>query len=309
MVIGFSYCLETAATYTTQGDDTMMVVQMVATLCALQTQFLGYNSSCGVANLNELIHLRNNYIGAGIVEWLVKRSPFQISCGSYKVFLESTSNIFGLILSIALELEQMKGVGVLCSGNATSNEGVNKSPDMVQGQGKIRVQTYQEARTKNQRAFFGGTWSDSVEHEEEKTKDETCLVAQASNEICLGINLEPDEWIKDSGCSKHMTGNRKLFSTYKAYNGVDEVLDGAFGGVGDEEVVVGEGVVVTSSSLEMLTNNCLGGMMVSLIFLEGLEEEALCEFHGRMGLRKMKMVEEWEVRFIYFERIRSSRKA
>ncbi|GKB63073.1 zf-CCHC domain-containing protein [Tanacetum coccineum] len=37
--------------------------------------------------------------------------------------------------------------------------------------------------------------------------------------ICLGINLEPDEWIKDSGCSKHMTGNQKLFSTYKAYNG------------------------------------------------------------------------------------------
>nr|GEY32616.1 transposase, Ptta/En/Spm, transposase, Tnp1/En/Spm-like protein [Tanacetum cinerariifolium] len=57
------------------------------------------------------------------------------------------------------------------------------------------------------------------EDEEEKTKDETCLVAQASNEICLGINLEPGEWIKDSECSKHMTGNRKLFSTYKAYNG------------------------------------------------------------------------------------------
>ncbi|GJS82694.1 retrovirus-related pol polyprotein from transposon TNT 1-94 [Tanacetum coccineum] len=37
--------------------------------------------------------------------------------------------------------------------------------------------------------------------------------------ICLGVDLEPDEWIKDSGCSKHMTGNRKLFSTYKAYNG------------------------------------------------------------------------------------------
>ncbi|GKF18148.1 hypothetical protein Tco_0063066, partial [Tanacetum coccineum] len=36
-------------------------------------------------------------------------------------------------------------------------------------------------------------WSDSGEDEEEKTKDETCLVAQASNEICLGINLEPDE--------------------------------------------------------------------------------------------------------------------
>ncbi|GJY40407.1 retrovirus-related pol polyprotein from transposon TNT 1-94, partial [Tanacetum coccineum] len=36
--------------------------------------------------------------------------------------------------------------------------------------------------------------------------------------ICLGVDLEPDEWIKDSECSKHMTGNQKLFSTYKAYN-------------------------------------------------------------------------------------------
>nr|GEW83943.1 hypothetical protein [Tanacetum cinerariifolium] len=48
--------------------------------------------------------------------------------------------------------------------------------------------------------------------------------------------------------------------------------------VEDKEVDVGEGVVVTSSSLEILTNSCLGGIMVSLIFLEGLEEEALMEF-------------------------------
>ncbi|GKD08740.1 retrovirus-related pol polyprotein from transposon TNT 1-94, partial [Tanacetum coccineum] len=74
-------------------------------------------------------------------------------------------------------------------------------------------------RDKNQRAFVGGSWSDSGEEDDEKIQDETCLVAQAPNEICLRINLEPDEWIKDSGCSKHMTGNRKLFSTYRAYNG------------------------------------------------------------------------------------------
>nr|GEW60540.1 zinc finger protein [Tanacetum cinerariifolium] len=49
--------------------------------------------------------------------------------------------------------------------------------------------------------FLKRRGSDSGEDEEEKTKDETCLVAQASNEICLRINLEPDEWIKDSGCS------------------------------------------------------------------------------------------------------------
>nr|GEW30179.1 hypothetical protein [Tanacetum cinerariifolium] len=39
---------------------------------------------------------------------------------------------------------------------------------------------------------------------------------------------------------------------------VDGVFDGAFGGEGEEDVVMGEGVVVTSSSLEMLTNSCLG---------------------------------------------------
>ncbi|GJT54887.1 retrovirus-related pol polyprotein from transposon TNT 1-94 [Tanacetum coccineum] len=74
-------------------------------------------------------------------------------------------------------------------------------------------------KNNDQRAFIGGAWSDNGEDEVEKTKDETCLVAQAPDEICLGINLESDEWIKDSGCSKHMTGNRKLFSSYKAYNG------------------------------------------------------------------------------------------
>ncbi|GJT95803.1 hypothetical protein Tco_1091321 [Tanacetum coccineum] len=39
---------------------------------------------------------------------------------------------------------------------------------------------------------------------------------------------------------------------------VDGFFDGAFGGEGEEDVVMGEGVVVTSSSVEMLTNSCLG---------------------------------------------------
>ncbi|GJS69402.1 retrovirus-related pol polyprotein from transposon TNT 1-94 [Tanacetum coccineum] len=69
-----------------------------------------------------------------------------------------------------------------------------------------------------------GRFSDSSEEDDQKANDETCLVAQASSEICLGVDLEPDEWIKDSGCSKHMTSNRKLFSTYKAYNGVNVIF-------------------------------------------------------------------------------------
>nr|GEV19976.1 retrovirus-related Pol polyprotein from transposon TNT 1-94 [Tanacetum cinerariifolium] len=74
-------------------------------------------------------------------------------------------------------------------------------------------------KDKNQRAFVRGSWSDSSEEDDEKVKNEMCLVAQASSEMCLGVDLEPDEWIKDNGRSKHMTGNRKIFSRYKAYNG------------------------------------------------------------------------------------------
>nr|GEY61311.1 DUF4219 domain-containing protein/UBN2 domain-containing protein [Tanacetum cinerariifolium] len=69
-------------------------------------------------------------------------------------------------------------------------------------------------------------------HRKTRTK-ELLSEALGAIAICLGVDLEPDEWIKDNGCSKHMTGNRnlfstyskhmtgnrRLFSTYKAYNG------------------------------------------------------------------------------------------
>nr|GEU54951.1 hypothetical protein [Tanacetum cinerariifolium] len=74
-------------------------------------------------------------------------------------------------------------------------------------------------KNNDQRVFIGGAWSDNGEDEVEKTKDETCLIAQAPDEICLGINLEPDEWIKDSGCSKHMTDYLTKFDP-NSYEGV-----------------------------------------------------------------------------------------
>ncbi|GJS86363.1 retrovirus-related pol polyprotein from transposon TNT 1-94 [Tanacetum coccineum] len=38
-------------------------------------------------------------------------------------------------------------------------------------------------KDKNQRAFVGGSWSDSGEEDDEKVKNKTCLVAQASSEV------------------------------------------------------------------------------------------------------------------------------
>ncbi|GJX29236.1 hypothetical protein Tco_0237315 [Tanacetum coccineum] len=51
-------------------------------------------------------------------------------------------------------------------------------------------------------------------------------------------------------------------------------FDDAFDGGWKEDFVIGEGVVVLSSLLVRSTKSCLGGIMVSLIFLEGLKEEA-----------------------------------
>ncbi|GJW85685.1 retrovirus-related pol polyprotein from transposon TNT 1-94 [Tanacetum coccineum] len=48
-------------------------------------------------------------------------------------------------------------------------------------------------KDKNQRAFVGGSWSDSGEEDDEKVKDETCLVAQASNEVCFESSYFSDE--------------------------------------------------------------------------------------------------------------------
>ncbi|GJX71614.1 hypothetical protein Tco_0308785 [Tanacetum coccineum] len=40
-----------------------------------------------------------------------------------------------------------------------------------------------QSRYQNQKAFVGGSWSDSDEDEEEKTNDEKCLMVKASNEV------------------------------------------------------------------------------------------------------------------------------
>ncbi|GJW94748.1 putative ribonuclease H-like domain-containing protein [Tanacetum coccineum] len=48
-------------------------------------------------------------------------------------------------------------------------------------------------RDKNQREFIGGSWSDNGKEFDEKVKDETCLVAHASSEICSESSYFNDE--------------------------------------------------------------------------------------------------------------------
>ncbi|GKD55045.1 zf-CCHC domain-containing protein [Tanacetum coccineum] len=48
------------------------------------------------------------------------------------------------------------------------------------------------SRNYNQRAFVGGSWSDSDEDEKEKKKDEKCLMAKASNEVLFETEFFSD---------------------------------------------------------------------------------------------------------------------
>ncbi|GJV80475.1 hypothetical protein Tco_1516345 [Tanacetum coccineum] len=48
-------------------------------------------------------------------------------------------------------------------------------------------------RDKNQRAFVGGSWSDTCEEDDENIKDKTCLIAQAQNKVCSDSSYFSDE--------------------------------------------------------------------------------------------------------------------
>ncbi|GJU15280.1 retrovirus-related pol polyprotein from transposon TNT 1-94 [Tanacetum coccineum] len=82
------------------------------------------------------------------------------------------------------------------------------------------------SKDKNQRDFFIGSWSDSGEEDDEKFKDETCLIAHASSEVCsessyfsdenssiddIALDNEYDKLCKMS--LKKITKNKKLKAT------------------------------------------------------------------------------------------------
>ncbi|GJS82285.1 retrovirus-related pol polyprotein from transposon TNT 1-94 [Tanacetum coccineum] len=103
--------------------------------------------------------------------------------------------------------------------------------------------------------------------------------------ICLGVDLEPNEWIKDSGCSKHMTGNRKLFSTYKAYNGGNVVF----------------GIILSSESLGRYSHRRgirkkglyvmkLGNKPKDQICLATIDENSTL-WHRRLGHANMRLIQ------------------
>nr|GFA43199.1 integrase, catalytic region, zinc finger, CCHC-type, peptidase aspartic, catalytic [Tanacetum cinerariifolium] len=55
-------------------------------------------------------------------------------------------------------------------------------------------------------------------HSDKEMRRKERVFGNVLDAVCLRTCLELDEWIKDSGCSKHMTSDKSLLSTYKAYD-------------------------------------------------------------------------------------------
>ncbi|GJR10005.1 hypothetical protein Tco_0792657 [Tanacetum coccineum] len=84
-------------------------------------------------------------------------------------------------------------------------------------------------KPKENKVFVERAWSDS-EDGDEPQNDATCLMEIDSQEVCLKCDLLSNDWIVNSGCTKHMTGNRRLFISYKAYDGGNVVLGSSLKG-------------------------------------------------------------------------------
>ncbi|GJW95553.1 retrovirus-related pol polyprotein from transposon TNT 1-94 [Tanacetum coccineum] len=124
---------------------------------------------------------------------------------------------------------------------------------------RIKGHFSSECRKPNEnKAFVGGAWSDS-EDDDEPQNDTTCIMEIDSQEVCLKCDLLPDNWIMDSGCTKHMTENRRLFSSYKAYDDGHVVFGSNLKGK-----VIGRGNI-THDSITVTNVEHVNGLAFNLI--------------------------------------------
>ncbi|GJU23160.1 retrovirus-related pol polyprotein from transposon TNT 1-94 [Tanacetum coccineum] len=120
--------------------------------------------------------------------------------------------------------------------------------------------------------------------------------------ICLGVDLKLGEWIKDSGCSKHMTGNRKLFSTYKAYNGGNVIFGSNLRGQicdnkcrvtfseHDSEIIKDGKVIGRGIRKKGLYVIKLGNKLKDQICLATIDENYTL-WHTRLGHANMRLIQ------------------
>ncbi|GJS57766.1 retrovirus-related pol polyprotein from transposon TNT 1-94 [Tanacetum coccineum] len=175
-----------------------------------------YDSLCEISfkiiNKNKILKTKRDLLEKEILELnekikkLERNKEIKIACESCKELKSENAK---------LKETQVKFVKFNKSANSLREMLNNqKSPSCKIGLG-FDCSKVSTSRTKTM-SFIGSS--------AEKAMDGSTIKVHGSTlpgSVCLRTCLEPDEWIKDSGCSKHMTGNKSLFSTYKAYDGDD----------------------------------------------------------------------------------------
>nr|GEZ92500.1 UBN2 domain-containing protein [Tanacetum cinerariifolium] len=89
------------------------------------------------------------------------------------------------------------------------------------------------------------------------------VIGSVKSAVCLKCDLLLDDWIVDSGCTKHMTGNKKLFTSYKAYDGVHVIFMRNLKGK-----VVGGGNI-THDSITITKVEHVSGLVVRIFIKKG----------------------------------------
>ncbi|GJS77293.1 retrovirus-related pol polyprotein from transposon TNT 1-94 [Tanacetum coccineum] len=81
---------------------------------------------------------------------------------------------------------------------------------------KVKSLTLKDKVTREQTSDDSDSQGGSNEDIDEEAEAFNLL---ARNFLCLKCDLLRDDWIVDSGCTKYMAGNSRLFTSYKAYDG------------------------------------------------------------------------------------------
>ncbi|GJV23329.1 retrovirus-related pol polyprotein from transposon TNT 1-94 [Tanacetum coccineum] len=122
-------------------------------------------------------------------------------------------------------------------------------------------------KPKENKAFMGGAWSDSEDSDEHQNDAKEI----DSQEVCLKCDLLPHDWIMDNGCSKHMTGSIRLFTSYKVYDGGHVVFGSNLKGK-----VVGGGNI-THDSITITNVEHVSGLAFNLISVGQLFDDDCVE--------------------------------
>ncbi|GKD97661.1 retrovirus-related pol polyprotein from transposon TNT 1-94, partial [Tanacetum coccineum] len=108
----------------------------------------------------------------------------------------------------------------------------------------------------------------------------------------LKVKLEPDEWIKDSGCSRHMTGNKDLFSSYKSIDGgqiCDKKCKILFSKTGSEilkdVITIGRGTTKNGLYIMKMENSPKDSLCLTSI------DDTGTLWHRRLGHANMRLIQ------------------